>query len=160
MNPPSTLPAIQDPGTRSAAFAARLQQVLGALAIMNPAIMCTCDLFRFAVLDNGDYPDEQQEILIRLGENIPACNLEHEDKFLQEGVGLIRTRVNWVILPAGFNLEPDDHILIRGVPYMITEAKEEMGVCRATISQPKNRFVKPARGGITYRQMGIGCFIQ
>ncbi len=153
------LPAIPYVGTGSDVFAQRVRQILGTLAIIKPSLMVSCDLYRLSVVDNTGYADENKEELVRLAEGITGFNLEHEDKMYQEGVGLIRTRVNWLILPAGFGLEADDQVVVNNVPYMITEAKEEMGVCRCTISQPKSRWTKPARGATTYRQVGIGCNI-
>jgi hypothetical protein len=155
----ATLPAIPYTGTRSDVFAQRVRQILGTLAVMQPALMVSCDLYRLAVVNNLGYSDENTQVLVRLAEGIQGFNLEHEDRLFQQDVGLIRTRVNWLILPAGFGLEPDDQVVINNVPYMITEAKEEMGVCRCTLSQPKNRWVKPAHGATAFRQIGIGCYI-
>lgn len=127
---------------------------------MQPAMMVNVDLYRLAVVNNpSGYPDKAQEVLVRLAEQIQGFNLEKEDKLYQENVGLIRTRIHWLIIPAGFGIEPDDQVVINNVPYMITDAKEEMGVCRCTLDQPKSRWTRPARGGTTYRQVGIGANI-
>lgn len=140
-------------------FSQRVRQILGTMAILRPQIMVLVDLYRPAVVDTSDYPDDQSEVFVRLAEDITAYKLVKEDKFYQAEVGLILTRIDFLILPAGFGIEPDDHAVISGVPYLITDSWEEMGVCKAIISQPKNRFIRAGRGTPTYRQTGIGAFI-
>ncbi len=154
-----SLPPINFDGVRQDTFSLRVRQLLTAMAQQYPVLGVKVDIYRLAVVNATGYPDDDKEVFIRLAEDIQGFNLEHEDKFYQAEVGLVRTRVNWLILPSGFNLEPDDHVVFNGLPYLITEGKEMMGVCRCTLSQPKNRFKRQGRFDPTYRQVNVGCII-
>ena len=96
------LPVIPFVGTGSDVFAQRVRQILGTLAIIKPSLMVSCDLYRLSVVNNTGFSDENTQVLVHLAEGITGFNLEKEDKLFQENVGLIRTRVNWLIIPAGF----------------------------------------------------------
>ncbi len=156
-----SFPVIPSGNSRELLFTRRVQTMLGALAVQYPTLFVTVDIWRLMVTNsgNGQYIDTETEMQIRLAEGVPAFNYVKEDKLYQAEVGLIRTRVNCLILPSGYDLEPDDHVIIHGRPYIIINARETMGVCCCTIDNPKNRFMVPARNAPTNRIIGMKCNI-
>lgn len=153
--------------SREALFAARLRSILKLMGCQFPSLFQTVDFWRPAVVTptfdacgNETFPDEEQEVWVRLGESIAAFVFEKEEKFFQAGEGVVRMRVTWVYVPEGMDIRGDDHVIIGGFAYMVTESIEQAGVCKLKVEKAKSRFQRPARTDPTYRQFEIKAAIQ
>jgi len=142
-------------GTRQADFRDRLLEVLGAMEEMMPEMSVTVDLWRPDVVDHSGYADEQKEVWVRLGENIPGFRIQTSDRWYEEGVGIIRKNWDWLLLPDDLGVKTDDHVIIEGEVFMISESAEMGGVFKGKIDSQKSRFVPPTRTTPVYRQLGM-----
>ena len=138
--------------TRETAFKDRLAEVLECAAGIFPSLFVTVDLWRpFSKRAGDDYPDERVEAWMRLAENVDAFNFEKQDKFYQANVGLIRQKVNQMLLTDIYDLQPDDHIILQGQSFVVIDTTSQAGVQKLTIDAPKSRFKVPSRSSPTYR---------
>lgn len=145
--------------SREAMFRLRLRSVLMAIGCQYPALFPTVDAWRYTVVSpfidacgNEGFPDQDKQVWVRLGEEIPAFVFDKEEKFYQADVGLIRMIVKWVLLPDGYDIRIDDHIVINGFAYIVVEVLSVMGVTKLKVDLAKSRFQAPARDVPTYRQ--------
>jgi hypothetical protein len=146
-----------NPGSKEAVFRGRVLEILTALALQYPSLSVTVDLWRLGVINGGDsdYPDDTVEKWIRIAENVPAFFVSTAERWYQKEEGIIRMNVDWVITPALYNMEPSDHVIIGGEPWMVVETAEQAGISKLKIDKVKSRFVAPSRSDPTYRQMSI-----
>lgn len=142
-------------GAREKLFAARVQEVLRALASQWPSMSVTVDLWRPSLLTNDPaaYIDDQDEVWVRLDEGVSAFFVQTTERWYQKEEGVIRTNFNWLILPAGLNVRADDHVIFQSESWLVLEAAEQAGVLKIKIDKQKSRFVNPARTTPAYRQM-------
>ncbi len=141
--------------TKQGAFRARLIQVLGAMADQYPECAVEVELWRPRILNEDGYPDEQTEVWVRLGEDVPGFRVEQGERWFQEGIGVINQVHHLLILPDGFGLRPDDHVVIEGDAWLIIEATEMCGVEKLKLDRVKSRFARPARAEPVYREVGM-----
>lgn len=146
--------------SREALFRKRLRSVLVLLGCQYPSLFPLVGFWRPAVVTpsfdacgNEDFPDNEQEVWVRLGESIAAFVFEKEERFFQADQGIVRMLVKFVIVPEGMDIRGDDHVIIDGWAYMVTESVEQMGVTRLKVERAKSRFKAPARSEPTYRQL-------
>lgn len=146
-----------EPGcSRAEAFKERLAEVLECAAGEFPDLFVTLDAWRPMLLkQTDDYPDERTEVWVRLGESVDAFNIEKYDKLYQAEIGLIRQKVNQLILVDTYNLVPDDHVVINGKAFVIVDEAKKLGMQRATIDASKSRFKIPRRSAPTYRNLQV-----
>lgn len=142
-------------GTRQAAFRERLLEVLGAMEEQMPEMSVLVELWRPDVVNRVGYADEQEEVWVRLGENIPGFHFETSDRWYEAGVGIIRQNWDWLILPDDLGIKTDDHVIIEGTVYMIKESTEMGGVFKCKIDKQMSRFIRPARTLPVYRQFAV-----
>jgi len=142
-----------NPGSKEAVFRTRILEVLASMALQFPSLSVRIDLWRPAIVNRGEYADQQVEVWIRLDEEVPAFYVETMERWFEKEIGIIRENVNYVILPAGFDLEPDDHVILNGESWMVIQSAEQAGISKVKIDIRKSRFVAPARTEPTYRQM-------
>jgi hypothetical protein len=149
------------PGSKEAIFRARVLEILGALALQWPSLSVTVDLWRPMVISHtaDEYSDATVERWIRLGESVPAFFVESQERWFEKDVGIIRENQNWVIIPGGYELEPDDHIILKGRPWMVIKAAEQAGISKIQVDLQKSRFVAPARTEAVNRLLGIKVLI-
>jgi hypothetical protein len=141
---------------REAAFRTRVQGVLAALACQYPSLMVRVDLWRPKVVSHDTrFTDDEIEQWIRLDEQVLCMKLEQIERFYQADVGIINQKNEFILLPEGYGLRPDDHVVIQNVGYLVAEATEQMGVCRLKVTREKSRFTVPGRFDTVYREMGI-----
>lgn len=141
---------------REAAFKERLRSLLAAMGCQYPSLFITADFWRPKVISNTDtFADEDRESWIRLDERVAVFKLEQADRFYQDGIGIVNRINQFLLLPSGMDLQPDDHVLIAGEAWLIIEVTEQMGVCKLKIDRPKSRFIRPGRFDPTYREIGI-----
>ena len=150
--------------TRDQLFRERVQQILGTMQAQYPTLFVQVELYRLNVVSfpANESIDDQPEVFIRLdqGPNVTAFNYQTMDRWYQADVGLVQMKVNNLIVPGEYDLQPDDHVIIGGIAYMVVDAQNIMGVCKAKIDLPKARWVKQPRGTPTYRQFLVQAYIQ
>ena len=145
-----------NPGSQEAIFRGRVLEILGALALQWPSLSVTVDFWRLGVVSQSDdYSDKQKEVWVRIAENVPAFFVSTVERWYQKEEGIIRMNADWLIIPALYNMEPSDHVIINGEPWMVTDSAEQAGIGKLKIDRPKSRFKAPARTAPTYRQLTI-----
>lgn len=143
------------PGSKEAAFNARILEILEGMALQYPSLSVLIDIWRPCVVNKSGYADTQTEVWVRLAENVPAFHVNTFERWYEKEVGVLISPVAYVILPDVFNIEPEDHIILKGVPHMVITTAEQAGVSKIKIEKQKSRFVHPPRSAPTYRQMTI-----
>lgn len=153
---------MSNPYTKEDVFKERVLEILDALALQYPSLSVHVDLVRPAVVSmtNADYPDVIVEKWVKLAEHVPAFYLETLEKWFQQDVGIVRQNTSYVILPAGYDLEPDDHIILNGEPWMVIRAAEQMGVSKVQVDRPKSRYKGVPKTEPTYRQTSMKARIE
>jgi hypothetical protein len=145
-----------EPGSKEAIFRERVLEIMDALSLQWPSLSVHVDFWRLSVINpTNDYPDKQIERWVRLAENVPAFWVSTVERWYQKEEGIIRMNINWVITPALYDLEPSDHVIINGGPWMIIEATEQAGIGKLKIDRVKSRFKAPLRTDATIRQLTI-----
>jgi hypothetical protein len=150
---------IEYAGTRQADFRARLLEVLDAMAEMMPGMVVSVEVWRPAIVDHSGYADEQVEVWVRVDENVPGFRFQTRDRWFELGVGIVRQNWDWLILPDGLSIKTDDHVIIQGDVFMVSESEEQGGVFRCKLNSQMTRFVRPPRSAPTYRQLGMKASI-
>lgn len=146
--------------SREEFFRQRLQAVLGVLACQYPSLLVQVDLWRPKVVsDSDEYSDETTESWIRLGENVEAFILDQPERFFQADVGIINQTNRYLLLPEGYGLRPDDHIIVQGQAWLVVESTEQMGVAKVKLDKTKQRFKRPGRFDPTLRELGVKAAI-
>jgi len=145
-----------NPGSKEAVFRDRVLEILDALALQWPSLSVHVDFWRIAIVSStDDYSDKQTEHWVKLAENVPAFFVSTVERWYQKEEGIIRMNTDWLITPALYNLEPTDHVIVNGEPWMITESTEQAGIGKLKIDRVKSRFKAPPRTDPVYRQMTI-----
>jgi hypothetical protein len=145
-----------DPGSKEFVFRGRVLEILEALALQWPSLSIRVDFWRLSVVSQSDdYSDKQVERWVRLAENVPAFLVSSAERWFEKEVGIIRMNMDWLITTALYNLEPNDHVIVNGEPWMITEAVEQAGIGKLKIDRVKSRFKAPPRTDPVYRQLII-----
>jgi len=141
--------------TKETAYSARVFEVLEAMALQFPSISVTMEIWRPASVNKGGdlYADQQVEVWVRLGEDVPAFYIEKLERWFDSVLGIVHQDAHRVILPEGYDLRGDDHIILHGDAWLITQSAEQAGVAQLMIDKAKSRFVRPPRTDPTYRQM-------
>jgi hypothetical protein len=150
--------------TKEQMFRERVQNLLGSLQGQYPTLFVPVELYRLNVVSFNptEAIDDMPEVFIRLdpGPGTIGFNYQTMDRWYQADVGLIQQKVNNLIVSGDYDLQPDDHVIIQGVAYMVVDAQNILGVCKAKIDLPKARWNKQPRGTPTYRQIGIQAYIE
>lgn len=135
-------------------FADRMQEILASMAEQWPSLSVMVDLWRPCVVSQSEdqFSDDATEVFVRLAEQIPAFFVETSERWFDKELGIIRQNTNHVIIPSGLGIRVDDHVMLNGVPWLITQAAEQAGVAKLTMDKLKSRFVAPARFATVYRQ--------
>ena len=142
--------------SRQAVMHERFDQVLGALAEQMPDGVKSVELWRPTVVNRSGYADDQTEVWVRLGEDVPAFKGDKPEHYIRTEVGTaIKQKGTLLFLTDEFGLFPDDHIVIDGVAYVVTEELTGMGFQKLTIDRQSSRFSRPARTEPVYRQMAM-----
>ncbi len=142
-------------GSREEAFNERVLEMLDAMSEQYPSLSAHVDLWRPAVVNRIGYLDQQTEVWIRLDEAVPAFFVETMERWYDKEVGIVKENFNYIVLPSGYELEPDDHVLIDGTPWMVIQSAEQAGIAKIKVDKLKSRFIMPARYTPTYRQLGM-----
>jgi hypothetical protein len=135
----------------------RMLEILAALQLQYPSLSVTIDLWRPKVVtpSSSGFADEGIEVWIRLDENVPAFFVETMERWYEEAVGIINQNTNYIILPAGHDLEPDDHIILNGESWMVIDSAEQAGISKLKVDKQKSRFKAPSRVVPVYRELGM-----
>ncbi len=145
-----------EPGSKEAIFRDRVLEILDALALQWPSLSVHVDFWRPTVISQSDdYADKQVETWVRLAEEVPAFFVSTVERWYEKDVGIIRMNTDWLIVPALYNLEPNDHVILNGEPWLIFEATEQAGIGKLKIDRVKSRFQAPPRTDPTVRQLAI-----
>lgn len=151
--------------SRQAAMHERFDQVLGALAEQMPDGVKAVELWRPSVVNRSGYADDQTEVWIRLGEDVPAFKGDKPEHFVRTpaGTAFSQTDGNYAVKAKGtllfltdeFGVIPEDHVVIDGEAYIVTEELTGVGFQKLTIEKRGSRFSRPARTEPVYRQMAM-----
>lgn len=146
--------------SREAFFKERIQAILSILACQYPSLFIKADLWRPKVVSTtGDFSDEDPEVWIRLGEQVDAFMLVQQERFFQADVGIINQTNRYLLIAEGYGLHPDDHVIVRGEAWLISEVTDQMGISKLRLDKTKERFKRPGRSVPTYREIGMKAAI-
>lgn len=143
--------------TREDQFKSRVRQVLGAMAAQYPSMLVQVQFVRpMFILGSTDFPgDKGTEKWAVIAEDVEGYNIEKEERWFEAGIGVIRQRVNHLLIPIGYDVHINDEVLINGESWLVVEAPQALGVQKLKIDKTKARFQKPGRFEAVYRI--IGC---
>lgn len=142
-------------GTRQDALRKRLIQSLTAMEKLMPELAVIVEIWRPTVVNHSGYADEQIEVWVRIAEDVPGFRFQTRDRWFELGVGIIRKNWDWLILPDDLGVETDDHVIIEGEVFQISESEQQGGIFQCKLDSQKVRFIRPPRSAPTYRQMSM-----
>jgi hypothetical protein len=133
--------------TQEDRFRDRLLQVLTGLGIRFPSLFRTADFWRQTVIsyDPTAYADDQTQVWVRLGEQVPVFFYEKMERFYQAETGIINERVTYLFATELLDLVSGDHVIVSGISYLIVNIDKQAGVVQLKISPEKSNFVMPDR---------------
>lgn len=134
---------------------ARLLNVLEVSALQFPSMSVTIELWRPKVVSPGEFADEAHEVWIRLDENVPAFCVDKMSRWFDAIVGVTEQKSTSIVMPGGHVLAVDDHVILRGEPWIVTGIEDIGGICTAKIDKQKSRFRTPGRNISIYREIGL-----
>lgn len=142
--------------SREDVFKVRVRQVLGAMAAQYPSLLCKAQFVRpLVLLDGNEFPgDKGTEKWASIAEDVEAYNIEKEERWYEASVGVIRSRINYLLIPIGYDVHVNDEVLLNGETWLVVEAPQALGVQKLKLDKTKSRFNKPGRFDPRYRIFG------
>lgn len=145
--------------SREEAMKRRFEVFMCRMLALFPSNAKAVDLWRPMEIRDGKF-GQKYTIWIRLAENVSAFLWEKRDKFYQDDVGLVQSKRTVLVVPEGYELRPDDHVVIGNVSHLVIDQKTNFGIQELTIDENQSRFIQPARDEGVHRQMLMGAKIQ
>jgi hypothetical protein len=141
--------------TRENLFQQRIISVLENLSCLYPTLSVHADFLRITAISQTGFPDDAQEIYVRLAEGVSCFLLQKKERWFDTEVGIIHADVSYLVMPQSLEIHANDHAIFKGESWLITEVGSQAGMSLLKIDNRKSRLKIKSRMLTTYRQLDL-----